>query len=244
MAGTFDHSDQCQANWASIAPAQFDLPAAWRALVAYFPKPGAPCGRVARAAEWYGRLSAAYRSADRHYHTLTHLSQVLLWINAARQETHEGLLIATWAAYFHDAVYDARQKDNEERSAAMSLQAANELQIPREIALPAAEWILRTKTHNPGDSTACACFLDCDLAILGAPADLYRAYAEAIRSEYAWVPDDGYRNGRNEVLTAFLNRKAIYTTPLMANELEAAARRNLENELRELRSFTSPLRGH
>jgi predicted metal-dependent HD superfamily phosphohydrolase len=124
----------------------------------------------------------------------------------------------------------------------MSPEAANELQIPREIAQPAADWILRTKTHDPGASTACACFLDCDLAILGAPANLYRTYSEAIRNEYAWVPDEAYRSGRRQVLTAFLNRKAIYATPLMVNELEDAARRNLGDELRELNCLTLPLR--
>jgi predicted metal-dependent HD superfamily phosphohydrolase len=227
-------SDGSVANWELIAGKPFDLQSCWRSLVEYFPKPGAPCGRVARAGEWYDRLATAYQSADRHYHNLNHISQMLLWIDSTWQDTGESRLIATWATIFHDAVYDSRQKDNEERSAAMSLEAAGELQIPPQIAGPAADWILRTKTHDAGGSSACAHFLDCDLAILGAPEDLYRDYAEAIRGEYAWVSDEAYRIGRMQVLKAFLDRNAIYATDCMATLLEASARRNLQNEIERL----------
>lgn len=230
---------QSEANWASIAARRFDLQSCWRSLVEHFPKPGAPCGRVARAAEWYDRLAAAYQSADRHYHNLSHISQMLSWIDATWQDTHENHLIATWATFFHDAVYDSRQKDNEERSAAMSLEAAGELQIPPQIAQPAADWILRTKGHDAGGSAACAHFLDCDLAILGAPDHLYRAYADAIRKEYAWVPEEAYRSGRSQVLAGFLKRRRIYATERMAVALEDSARRNLQNELRDLDSLNS-----
>ena len=232
-------SDRSGVNWESIAGKPFDLQSCWRSLVEHFPKPGAPCGRVARAAEWFDRLAAGYQSADRHYHNLSHISQMLSWINATWQDTRENQLIAMWATFFHDAVYDSRQKDNEERSAAMSLEAAGELQIPPQIAKPAADWILRTKSHDAGGSTACAHFLDCDLAILGAPEDFYRAYSDAIRKEYAWVPDDAYRSGRSEVLAGFLKRRGIYATDCMAKELEAPARKNLQNELRELGGLNS-----
>lgn len=223
-----------QPNWDSIAANTRNLQSEWLALIDPL--------KSQRAMHWFALLQAAYSASDRHYHNLEHISQMLSWLAATWNDSAKALAIAQYATWFHDAVYDPKAGDNEERSAALSLEAAEELSISNEIAKPAADWILRTKTHDAGGSMPCAHFLDCDLAILGAPENLYRAYANAIRKEYVWVPDEAYRSGRSQVLTGFLNRRGIYATDRMAIELEAQARRNLRNELRELESLSSSLR--
>jgi predicted metal-dependent HD superfamily phosphohydrolase len=73
-----------------------------------------------------------------------------------------------------------------------------------------------------------------DLAILGAPDELYRQYSEAIRAEYNWVPGPLYRFGRGKVLKRFAQRRTLFFTPAMAARFEAQARRNLDREIREL----------
>ena len=76
-----------------------------------------------------------------------------------------------------------------------------------------------------------ALLLDLDLSILGADRATYATYAEAIRREYAIVPDAIYRPGRRRVLTEFLARPRIYATPVDLHDLwETAARTNLEWE--------------
>ncbi len=53
------------------------------------------------------------------------------------------------------------------------------------------------------------------------------AYAQAIRQEYAAVPDELYRPGRRRVLEGFLARPQIYLTERLRALWEAPARANL-----------------
>ena len=78
--------------------------------------------------------------------------------------------------------------------------------------------------------------LDADLAILGADPDEYARYARAIRQEYAWVPEADYRRGRTTVLQGFLVRARIFRLDRIHERLDAAARRNLRDELAALRT--------
>src|SRR5947209_4025145 len=76
-----------------------------------------------------------------------------------------------------------------------------------------ARLVLLTKTHATGpDDRSGQALLDADLAVLGAdPAD-YDRYAADIRREYAWVPEDAYRDGRRRVLEGFLRRPRLFQT--------------------------------
>jgi predicted metal-dependent HD superfamily phosphohydrolase len=89
-----------------------------------------------------------------------------------------------------------------------------------------------TRDHraDPSD-TGALLLVDADLAILGAPPEMYKVYARAIRREYAWVPDADYRVGRRAVLQRFLDRPRIFGTESLYQERELAARRNLAAEI-------------
>jgi predicted metal-dependent HD superfamily phosphohydrolase len=63
---------------------------------------------------------------------------------------------------------------------------------------------------------------------------VYDAYAEAIRREYDWVPEEAYRTGRAAVLERFLTRPRLYHTAAMTTH-EPAARANLRREIERLR---------
>ena len=73
--------------------------------------------------------------------------------------------------------------------------------------------------------------IDADLAVLGASESAYRAYAEKIRQEYAWVSEPDYRTGRRELLERFLARPRIFR---FLAHLEEPARRNLAAEIAQL----------
>jgi predicted metal-dependent HD superfamily phosphohydrolase len=174
----------------------------------------------------FADLVARYGELHRHYHTLDHVLAVLEALPGA------GLALS-FAAWYHDAIYDPRATDNEERSAALM---RSTLRVPVDVLDEAGRLILLTKTHQTtADDADGLALLDADLAILSADEAIYDEYAAAIRREYDWVPQEAYRRGRAEVLRRFLGRERVYHTERMRGR-EEVARGNLRRELGRLGS--------
>jgi predicted metal-dependent HD superfamily phosphohydrolase len=183
-------------------------------------------------------LRSAYTAPDRHYHDLRHIEALLGLADACADKIadREAVEAAIW---FHDAIYDTRRGDNEERSAALAAARLAGTTDEDRIARIAA-MIRATAGHvlpDLADAAArldCALFLDMDLAILGSPPAGFDAYETAVRREYDWVPEPQWRLGRRAVLTAFLARPAIYATARFQGSHEASARRNLARAIARL----------
>jgi predicted metal-dependent HD superfamily phosphohydrolase len=179
----------------------------------------------------FQELLARYREEYRFYHNLDHLRQVVGTAVILQRFAHDFTAVQL-AAWFHDAVYDPRANDNEERSATYAVASLQAINLPENSVATVQRLILATKSHQaaPGDGDAHV-LLDADLAILGSAPERYDAYSRAIRQEYAWVPAEQYRYGRRQVLASFLQRDHIYHTPPMTAAYEQPARRNIEREL-------------
>lgn len=76
--------------------------------------------------------------------------------------------------------------------------------------------------------------VDIDLSILGSSTDLYQEFEQAIRKEYKKIPSFLYKRGRKKVLSGFLGREHIYTTPVFQQEYETQARENVTRALAAL----------
>jgi predicted metal-dependent HD superfamily phosphohydrolase len=180
-------------------------------------------------------LVKRYAEPHRHYHTLEHVAEVLRIVGRLSKYTTDPntVLLAAW---FHDAVYDPQRNDNEEESAVVAAEWLDSLDLPSSTVGRVMRPIKAT-THSastaPSESDA-AVLLDADLAILAAEEKRYARYADDIRKEYAWVPDAEYRAGRTAVLQRFLDRPRIFHTPVMFEEGEESARRNLRAEIARL----------
>ena len=99
-----------------------------------------------------------------------------------------------------------------------------------------ARLILLTRGHAAApDDRLGALMVSIDLAILGSEPERYQAYAEAVRREFAEVPDAEWAEGRALVLTRLLAADPLYPDPGFA-ALEASARRNMKEELSRLRA--------
>ncbi len=178
----------------------------------------------------FAEIEANYNEEARYYHTGTHIKALLDLISYYFHELYNppALYLAAW---FHDVIYDTRAKDNEEKSAEYAEKVLSEVGVPGEVIERVKELVLATKSHQaPPDDLDCQIFLDCDLAILGNPKDIYDEYAKNIRKEYSWVSDEDYRNGRKQVLESFLQRDRIF----YVYNYEGQARKNLERELASL----------
>lgn len=136
------------------------------------------------------------------------------------------------AAWFHDAVYEIGRDDNEDRSA--------ELAAARLTASPWRDEVVRlvlvTKAHRPAENDVNGAVLsDADISVLGASPTRYAVYANAVRREYADVPDEVFKPARARILTALLDGTVFHTA--RGRELwEDRARANLSAEIRALTS--------
>ncbi len=209
-----------------------DLTASWQELTGTLGVPDAA------SREAYTDLCRRYGESSRFYHTLSHVAQMLRtvedWSRLGNDADLNALRLAAW---FHDAVYDSRAKDNEEQSARLAHATLASWGFGDAALMHVERLILATKTHElDQDDPSGALLLDADLAILGRGPAEYTAYSRAIRQEFAWVSEEDYRAGRGRVLRGFLERPTIYRTPPLRDIWEAQARENLRAEMAHLSS--------
>lgn len=192
------------------------------------------CGiEAAAAAEGYAELRRRYAEPHRAYHTWMHLQHLFDQLAPQGEE----LPCATcWAGFYHDAVYDPHAKDNEAASARLARERLSAWNVEAAVVEKTARMIEASADHLHArvDDDETARFLDADLSILGAAPERYRAYAEAVRQEYAFMPKAEFRAGRTAFLTKLLNAPKIFRAPGFAACLEGQARANIGEELKRL----------
>ena len=187
-----------------------------------------PPEQVARCWE---EIDQHYGNPKRAYHNLGHLTALF-----QRADEFETMLTdpetVYWAIWYHDIIYQARRRDNEEQSAILAEKRLAEIGLPTEKITKVANYIRATAQHLSVEAKDdLAFFLDFDLAILGASPEVYANYAAAVREEYQHVPGFLYRSGRKKVLRYFLEAPRLYRTEALYNLLEEQARENLRMEL-------------
>jgi len=184
------------------------------------------------APQVFQQLEAMYGEPTRFYHTGQHVAECLMALDqyGVLAERPAEVEVAIW---FHDAVYDSRRPDNEELSARLAADVLSSLPIAGEAVARIEAMILATRTHRADDRDT-ELLLDIDLGILGQHPDVFARYDDAIRREYAWVPEAQYRTGRAAVLKGFLDRPRIYATGAFRDLYETQARENLTSRLKAL----------
>ena len=178
-------------------------------------------------------LVAAWSSPGRAYHDVRHLEDCLAQVDALPLDARTRDLIEV-ALWFHDAVYDPRSSDSEERSARWASEALTAAGIPAPVGADVARLVRLTRDHAPVPDEAGRFLLDIDLSILGRPVEVFDAYHRRIRTEYAWVPEHAYRLGRGRILADLLRRDPLYQTELYQRQFETTARANLRRALAAL----------
>jgi predicted metal-dependent HD superfamily phosphohydrolase len=167
-------------------------------------------------------LAARYGEPVRAYHTLQHIAEGLGHLKAVKVVPPE-LPIAWW---FHDAIYDPKRSDNEEKSAAWAAAVLGKTPLAAKVSAA----ILATKAGAYAADPTARLIVDIDIAILAAPEPRYSEAAAQIRQEYAYLSEADYRTFRLKVLRGFSGRAFIYQSPEFRT-LETRARKNLEREL-------------
>lgn len=212
-----------------MKPANLDwLRRQWDELMAFYGAAPAVAGAV------FGDLVDRYGENGRYYHTLRHIQNVLETIEMF-SSTAQDIRSIQLAAWFHDVIYDVHRSDNEAQSAVYAGKALRTIAIPTEVVAKVDSMIRATK-HNldcPADID-CQIMLDADLATFASDWATQEVIERAIRQEYAFVPDEAYREGRRHILHNFLKRERIYCTEMMYETHEAAARQNISRTIQML----------
>lgn len=186
-------------------------------------------------AAWFQVLSGRYAEPHRYYHTAQHIVECLAEFDPVRHLAVHPVAVEL-ALWFHDAVYETRASDNEERSAELADQCLTDAASTSDLRLAVRDLILATKTHEASRHADAPLLVDIDLSILGQTETRFWEYERQIRQEYEWVPDDLFASRRAEILERFLARGRIYTTHWFFQSHEKQARYNLEASLRRLRA--------
>jgi predicted metal-dependent HD superfamily phosphohydrolase len=185
-------------------------------------------------AGWYERLTTAYAGPQRHYHNQQHIAECLAEYDSVRHLARQPAAVEL-ALWFHDAVYDPKAGDNEERSAALARQCLAEAGASSALAESTAKLVMATKSHEVGADADAALMVDVDLSILGKNETRFSEYERQIREEYTWVPQPVFVTKRAEILQRFLDRPQIFTTDWFWEKYERQARENLAASLIKLR---------
>jgi len=178
----------------------------------------------------YADVLDRYSEPHRHYHTYQHLAECFEKVQdiIALAEHPAEVNVGLW---FHDAIYDTRRDDNEERSAAWASSAGRELGASAESAQRIHDLIMFTRHAAEPVGIDAQVLVDADLSILGAQPERFQQYEAQVRNEYGWVPDAIFRSTRDRILKEFLGRPHLFCTARFRELYEAQARRNLQHSL-------------
>jgi len=171
----------------------------------------------------------------RRYHTTAHLFAVLDGVDELADQAEDAVAVRL-AAWFHDAVYQGQPGADEENSARLAEHVLPGLGWPPERVAEVARLVRLTADHAgilAGDRNG-AVLADADLAVLASDEPGYLNYAQAIRQEYAQVPDQFFIAGRTQALTRLLESAPLYRTSIAQQRWTVAAELNMRAELERL----------
>jgi predicted metal-dependent HD superfamily phosphohydrolase len=178
-------------------------------------------------------LTARYSEPHRKYHTMQHLHECFEKLQELRAFARkpEEIELALW---FHDAIYETRRKDNEEKSADWARSAV----LQAGVAAPASdrvyELVMATRHNAVPAGIDAQILVDVDLSILGASPGRFDEYEAQVRQEYSWVPGLIFRRERRKILEDFLKRETIFQTRRFVDAYEMQARANLRRSIGKL----------
>jgi predicted metal-dependent HD superfamily phosphohydrolase len=178
-------------------------------------------------------IEKKYSEKGRYYHNLLHLENMFLELETVKNNITDFPAVS-FSVFYHDIVYDASSKSNEEKSASWAEERLEKLGLNKDVISKITAQIIATKLHQKSDDTDTDYLLDADLSILGKDQTVYMEYTKKIRKEYYIYPDFLYKPGRKKVLSHFLELESIFKTGEFITRHELKARENIASELQTL----------
>ncbi len=180
-------------------------------------------------------IEKQYSEKGRHYHNLLHLENMILELETVKDRISDFDEVL-FSVFYHDVIYDASSKSNEEKSAAYAIPRLQKLKVSPDSVSKIQDQITATKAHQKADDNDTNYLLDADLSVLGKDLETYLDYSRRIRKEYSIYPDLLYKPGRKKVLKHFLELDGIFKTEEFRAQYETQAIKNIKAELQLLSS--------
>lgn len=181
----------------------------------------------------WSEIEKKYSEKRRHYHNLNHLENMFSELELVKDKILN-LNNISFSVFYHDVIYDATSKLNEEKSAEFAESRLQQLGLNETDLAEISEQILATKSHQQSEKSDINYLLDVDLSVLGKDPETYLDYTKKIRKEYSIYPDFLYKPGRKKVLKHFLDLESIFKTEYFRTKYELQAKENIEVELKSL----------
>lgn len=178
-------------------------------------------------------IETQYSEKGRHYHNLLHLENMFSELEEVKTNIVDFTSVS-FSVFYHDIIYNASSKSNEEKSALKAKERLAELDVSQDTITVIYDQILATKLHQKSENEDTNYLLDADLSILGKNFEDYLAYTRMIRKEYSIYPDLLYKPGRKKVLKHFLELDSIFKTDYFKKKYEVQARSNIAAEIQLL----------
>lgn len=178
----------------------------------------------------WNEIETKYSEKGRYYHNLLHLENMFHELEAVKANISDFTAVS-FSVFYHDIIYDATSKSNEEKSAVKAEKRLSELHINKDKISIISEQILATKSHQQSDYADTNYLLDADLSVLGKDFKTYMEYTQNIRREYSIYPDFLYKPGRKKILKHFLELESIFKTEYFKNTYEVQAKENIKAEI-------------
>jgi predicted metal-dependent HD superfamily phosphohydrolase len=201
-----------------IASGRFD--ALWRRSVA--------SSKSLPSREVHADLVRRLGGPDRRFHNLNHIRDCLHRFDevAPLLADRDAVEVALW---FHDAVYEPSDADNERRSAELFLASSKgaDAAFRRRVC----GLILATRHQGEAHSDDRRFIEDIDLAGFGAPWEEFMRHGDLLREEFAAQTDEQYHAGQVVFLKRLKRRPWFFATDYFRNRYEAKAQENLDGLL-------------
>lgn len=175
-------------------------------------------------------IETQYTEKGRHYHNLLHLENMFRELGNVKGNISDFTALS-FSVFYHDIIYNASSKSNEEKSALKAAERLTELGLSQDFITHISDQILATQLHQKSIDEDTNYLLDADLSILGKDFESYLTYTRMIRKEYSIYPDLLYKPGRKKVLKHFLELSSIFKTDYFKTKYEVQARSNIAAEI-------------
>lgn len=185
------------------------------------------------AAELFDVIHTLYASDGRHYHTPAHIEHCLSRFDMCRNHMDhpDEVELALW---YHDAVYDPRATDNEERSAELFVGHAAQDFDPQAVRR-IQELILYTTHRELPTENDQKLMVDIDLSGFGLPWEDFARDSRAVRAEFTHMSDAEFYGGQIRFLNSLVARDRFFASDFFYQRYEQQARENVDRTLKRLR---------